>query len=398
MPTYRPVPDDRIDDFRGVLQYAFRPTEPPETYENIDELPGPARVGDRRGLFDGDELRCTCAHHWFTVTVRGGEHPLAGLSAVATPPENRRQGLVGRLLYESLVEYRERDHYLSALWPFEYAFYRRYGWAQAGTYASYECGPDALAFAAETENDGEFRRLDADEFERLNRVLDAHNAEIGLSMRRSEEWWRRRIFEGWEQDSYVYGFERDGELRGYVVYDVEADDETTMCVHELVPRDREARLNLLRFCYYHDSQVDTVRIYGQPDTLLFDLTDDPRAIEYEVTPGGMVRLVDVERALSELGYPTGCEGRLVLAVRDSLADWNDGVFAIEVENGDATCHPVEERPDATVPITTLSQLYVGHFSVERATIAGDLAIESESVRELLDGMFPPQNVFLREGF
>ena len=331
MPTYRPVPDERIDDFRGVLQYAFRPAEVSETYETVEELPGPARVGARRGLFDGEELLCTCAHHWFTVDVRGGEHPLAGLSAVATPPENRRQGLVARLLDESLAEYHERDHYLSALWPFEYAFYRRYGWEQAGTYASYECEPEAFAFAAAATDDaGEFRRLDADEFERLNRVLDAHNDGVSLSMRRSEEWWRRRIFAGWERDPHVYGIERDGELRGYVVYDIETDEETTMRVHELVATDHETYLNLLRFCYYHDSQVERVKIHGRPDTLLFDLADDPRAIEYAVTPGGMVRIVDVERALSELDYPPDREGRIVLSVCDSLADWNDDTFAVDI--------------------------------------------------------------------
>ncbi len=396
MPTYRPVPDERIDDFREVLRYAFRPAEAPETYENIEELPGPARVGARRGLFDGEELLCTCAHHWFTVFLRGGEHPMAGLSAVATPPENRRQGLVGRLLRESLSEYRERDHYLSALWPFEYSFYRRYGWAQAGTYANYECEPDALAFTA-TTGGGEFRQLDADEFENLNRVLGAHGEEVSLTMRRTEEWWRYRIFEGWEDDPYIYGFERDGDLCGYVVYEVEDDDETTLFAHELVAIDHETYLNLLRFCYYHDSQVEKIKIYGRPDTLLFDLADDPRAVEYEQHPGPMVRIVDVQTALSKLNYPIE-EGRIVLSVRDSLADWNDGTFAVEVEDGKATCDRVDERPDATVAITTLSQLFVGHFSVERATIAGSLSIESERAEELLDAMFPPQEVFLREGF
>ncbi|HET7324559.1 MAG TPA: GNAT family N-acetyltransferase [Halococcus sp.] len=397
MPTYQSVSDERIDDYMEMLRYAFRPTEAPETYETIEELPGPAKVGVGRGLFEDGELLCTCAHNWFTVGVRGAEHPLAGLSAVATPPENRRQGLITQLLLESLREYREREYYLSALWPFGYPFYRRYGWAQAGTYASYECDPDALAFAAKAVEGGEFRRLDADEFERLNPVLNGHNEAVALSMRRSEEWWRHRVFEGWERDPYVYSFERDGELRGYLVYTIEEDDERTMEVHELVPRDHEAYVNLIRFCHYHDSQVETVKLYGRTDTLLFDLIEDPRAIEYEVTPGGMVRIVDVATALSALDYPIE-EGRIVLSVRDPLADWNDGMFAVEIDGGEAACNSVDERPDATVSIPTLSQLFVGHCSVERATIIGDCSIESENARKLLDAMFPPQEVFLREGF
>lgn len=393
MPTYRSVPDDRITDFQNILQYAFSPSEPPETDE---ERPDSVQLGSRRGLFDGEELLCTCAHHWFSATVRGGDHPLAGLSAVATPPENRRQGLIARLLAESLAEYRERGQYLAALWPFSYSFYRQYGWAQAGSTATYECDPEALSFAA---GDGDrFRELDVDEFEAMDRVLDAHTQGISLSIRRSEDWWRHRIFESWDTDPYVYGVERDGDLRGYVVYTVESDDGRTMRVRELAAIDHEASLDLLRFLYYHDSQVERVRIRGRPSTLLFDLANDPRAIDCELTPGGMVRIVDVERALSALDYPTDSEGRLVLSVRDSTVDWNDDTFALEVADGKATCERVDERPDATVPITTLSRLFVGHFSVERATLVGDLAVESPEIRKFLEELFPSGAVFLNANF
>lgn len=397
MPSYRSVSDERIDEYREVLRYAFRPTEASETDESIDELPGPAQVGARRGLFEGEDLLCTCAHHWFTTTVRGGEHPLAGLSAVATPPENRRQGLIARLLQESLTEYRERGQYLSALWPFEYPFYRRYGWAQAGTTATYECDPDVLSFATNAEG-GRFRRLSADDFEKMNPVLDAAGEGVSLWMRRTEEWWRCRIFEGWEQDPYVYGIERNGDLQGYVVYVIENDDDRTMYVYECNALDHEAFLDLLRFCYYHDSQVERVRIRGRPDAPFFDLAHDPRAIDCELTPGGMVRLVDVERALAELDYPADAAGRVVVSVRDPVADWNDDTFAVEVENGEATCTRVNEPPDARVAITTLSQLFVGHFSVERATTASDFTIESTDAADHLDSMFPPQEVALSEGF
>ena len=398
MPTYRPVPDDRIDDFRAIHQYAFSPAEPSETAESVDELPKRARVGARRGLFDGDELLCTGTHHWFTTMIRGGEHPLAGLAGVATPPENRRQGLIARLLRESLVEYRERDQYLSALWPFEYAFYRQYGWARAGTTAIYECDPAALAFAAETERDGEFRRLRADDFAAMNPVLAAAGEDVSLWMRRSEAWWRDRVFTGREKDPYVYGVEHDGDLRGYVVYDIETDDGRTMWVKECNAVDHEAFLDLLRFLYYHDSQVERVRIRGRADSPLSDLVDDPRAIDCELVPGGMVRIVDVERALSALDYPVDAEGRVVLSVDDPTAAWNDDTFALAVEDGAATCTRVGESPDASVEVTTLSQLFVGHFSVERARIAGELAVESDEVAARLDGMFPPQEVILSEDF
>jgi predicted acetyltransferase len=397
MPIYRPVPDERIDDFQAIHQYAFSPAEPSETVESVENLPKRAEAGARRGLFDGEDLLCTGTHHWFTTTVRGGEHPLAGLAGVATPPENRRQGLVARLLRESLAEYRERDYYLSALWPFEYAFYRRYGWAQAGTTAIYECDPEALVFAARTDG-GEFRRLSADDFAAMDPVLAAAGEGASLWMRRSEEWWHNRVFTGREDDPYVYGVEHDGDLRGYVVYDIETDGGRTMQVNECNALDHEAFMDLLRFLFYHDSQVERVRIRGRSDWSLFDLADDPRAIDCELTPGGMVRIVDVERALSALDYPADAEGRVVLSVSDPTAAWNDDAFALAVRDGRATCSRVDESPDARIAITTLSQLFVGHFSVKRARVAGDLTVESSDAAARLDAMFQPREVVLSEDF
>jgi predicted acetyltransferase len=398
MPTYRPVPDDRIDEYRAIQRYAFSPAEPTEPVESVDELPRRATLGARHGLFDGEELLCTATHHWFTTTVRDGEHPLAGLAGVATPPENRRQGLIARLLRESLAEYREHDQYLSALWPFEYAFYRQYGWAQAGTTAIYECDPEALAFAAEIECDGEFQRLGPDDFTAMDPVLAAAGEGVSLWMRRSEEWWRDRIFTGRENDPYVYGVERDGDLRGYVVYHIDADDGRTMRVEECNAIDNAAFLDLLQFILYHDSQVDRVRIRGRVDWPLADLADDPRAIDCELVPGGMVRIVDVERALSALDYPAAAEGRVVLSVDDPIAAWNDDTFALAVRDGAATCTPVDESLDARIAITTLSQLFVGHFSVEHARMAGDLTVESDEVAARLAAMFPPRDVTLSEDF
>ncbi|MFC4553370.1 sterol carrier protein domain-containing protein, partial [Halorussus sp. GCM10023401] len=47
---------------------------------------------------------------------------------------------------------------------------------------------------------------------------------------------------------------------------------------------------------------------------------------------------------------------------------------------------------------TLSQVYVGYHSVADAERLGDLEVRDAAVRETLTAMFPPRDVFLREGF
>ena len=400
MTEYRPVPDEYHETYHRFLDYAFAPEAGPQSYESDDDVP--TRLADRRGLFDGDDLRAVCGHHWFTTRIRGDWHEMAGLSAVASPPESRRQGLVVRLLRESLVEYRDRDVLFSALWPFEYEFYRRYGWATVTRFTKYETTPEALAL--DTDPEGEFRRLDEDDWELLAPVLEAHGEDYALSIDRTEDWWRERTFDSWgDTDPYVYGWFRDDEARAYLVYTVEDEDGKRLDVNRLAYVDHEAYRHLLRFLHYHDSQVEAVHFYEPENADLLDLVTDPREVDCEIKTGPMFRLVDVPRALERVvdsECTSGRDGadRVVLAVTDPLVDWNEGTFALDVSPDSVECSRVDADPDVRTDVNALSQVVAGYHSVREAEQYGNLTLQDDEAGDLLAALFPPRDVFLREGF
>jgi len=399
---YREVPDDDVDEFRRLLTYAFNPTERHEPLEEGEDLPAPAQPGDRRGIYEGEELLCTGRHLWFTLDVRGAPHEVPGLSAVSTPPWHRRRGLVRRLLRESLDEYRDRECWFSALWPFEHPFYAAFGWATVTEYAEMRVAPADLDFVDDVDPTGRHVELDAERWADCERVYRAAATEP-LAMHRTEEWWRKRVFQGWENDPYVAGVERevDGEraLVGYLVYRFDEDgDERTLHVHESHGVDHAARVELLRYCRYHDSQVGEVKLYDSPPTELFDLVEDPRNVDIGLEPGPMARLVDVERALAALDYPEGTSDTVALRVTDDLAEWNDASFELGVAAGHGTCTRVDERPDAvTVDVGALTQLAVGFRAASDLRRVGRLDGADDAVATL-ETLFPREEPFLREGF
>lgn len=400
---YRELPDDRKEEFQDFVHYAFSLEDGPQDGHDWDPTEEP---GAGRGLFDGDEMLCVCSHYWFQTSLRGQQFEMPGVSAVASPPHHRRQGYVARLLGESLSEYRERGDFLTALWAFEHPFYERQGWGLANKWTRYECDPEALAFARESPlAGGEFRPVSADEYERLAEVLALDNEDYELSIQRTAEWWRERTFTSLGTDPYAYGWERDGELRGYVVYRVEdADEGKRLDATEFVAPDREARVNLLRFLANHDSQVERVSINGPVDTTLLDMADDPADIDCEVKPGPMVRLADVPAGFEALEYPTGLDAEFTLSVADPLADWNDDTFRVSVGDGSASCEPATETSattadaDVSADVSALSQVFVGYHSVGDAETFAGLEIRNSEARDALRAMFPERDVFLREGF
>ncbi|MGQ3329716.1 GNAT family N-acetyltransferase [Halorubrum sp. FL23] len=403
---YREFPDERADEFDAFMRYAFSPAEGPYDPEEADDHD---TIAETRGLFaDGDPV-AVCAHHYFSLRLRGADREVAGLSAVASPPEHRRQGNVGRMLRESLAEYRDRGVDVSTLWPFEYPFYAGYGWATASRYRLLTAPPDQLGFvddliATDGEGAGAFRRLDGDDYAAVKPVIAAAADRYDLTMDWTEEWWRERALQGWNTDPFVYGWERDGELRAICRYSFDDDaddaDDTVMRVSDVVAADDEAWFQLLRLFRNHDSQVAEVRIRAPPDAPALDLVEDPRAIDCKLRAGPMVRLVDVAAALEALDPDPAIETAFSLSVADPLVDWNDDTFRVDVAAGAVTVESAaggSDGADAAVDIGSLSQLYVGYASVDEAARSGGLEVDS-GVAADLRALFPPRTTHLREGF
>jgi predicted acetyltransferase len=386
-----------------MVNYAFRPAQGPE-WEDRDR-PWPdlfTAFGyydvPPDGEPDAEDLRAVCGSYDFTAKIRGDWHRAGGVSAVASPPERRRQGTVGRMLDALLERYRETGTAFSVLWPFEYAFYRRFDWATCNDYAEATIPPEQLAAVA-PDPAGSFRQLDAEtDLEAVRTVHEAWATE-SLAVRRTDGWWRERTFRGWETDPYVYGwFDDEGTLRGYLVYTFDdGDDGRDMRVRECASADDEARAHLLRFCRDHDSQVETVTFTSLPAWARpIDELPDPRAATLEVKPGPMVRLVDVAAALSSLSY--GARESVVLAVSDDRCAWNDDTFELRVDAAGAHVTRVEAAPDAELDVGALSQLAVGARGVAELERAGDLTPGDDAVRATLADLFPRERTFLREGF
>ncbi|WP_323171772.1 GNAT family N-acetyltransferase [Natrialba sp. PRR66] len=411
MVDYRPLSDQRAV-FHEFRSYAFRPDSGVPPYEPDDHDTPRALRGSRRGIYESadaadDDPRSVCRHYWLDATVRGETHPIAGLASVATPPEFRRQGYVRELLANSLAEYREQDRRFSVLWPFSYGFYHKYGWETSNRIVTHEFDPEVCSFAtaADAASVGSFRPVEADEFGELVPVYERHAERYALAIDRDEDWWRHRTFGGHDVDPYVYAFERDGRVAGYLVYTIDGDrGDWTMAVSELVAADHEAFLALLSFCHTHDSQVERVRLRLPADAPFREAVRAPDEVETTVTNGPMVRIVDVAEVLSSLSYPTSSETALTLSVTDPLAEWNDGLFELTVADGRARCGRVSETrdndatADATLDIAALSELAVGTRSATDLARTNRLEAADREVVSTLAELVPKTPVYLGEFF
>jgi predicted acetyltransferase len=85
------------------------------------------------GSFVDGQLVSALTHHPLRVYVAGRECAAGGFAAIATLPEHRRGGHVARLMRAALGEATPQRRPWNLLYPFDPAFYGRYGWVSIPT-------------------------------------------------------------------------------------------------------------------------------------------------------------------------------------------------------------------------------------------------------------------------
>jgi predicted acetyltransferase len=403
MTKYGPVSAEQSDTYRRILSQAFGLGSGRYASAAGDDSDDewPPTLSEPRGVFDGGTLVSVCKQYHLDARLHGAYVTVGGVGAVATPPEHRREGHIRTLLTGLLEEYHDEGVHLTALWPFSTPFYRNLGWAVANKFTEYELPPEQLRLGQQA--DGSMRRLAPADWERLRSVEVPATAGTALSLRRSEEWWHERTLAAWNSDTppYIYGYERDGALRGYVIYTVRTTESgTQLRVTDLVTRDDEAYRAALSFLADHDSQVDTVLLRRAAEAELLDRVSNPDVVDCTVRSGPMVRLTGVVDPLEWYTWPEGFDQTWTLGVTDSLLERADGQFEVAIEDGDATVRPAggDVTPDLTTDIGTLSQLFVGSRPLGEAERLGSLTVRRDALREPLSAAFDGRTVCLREFF
>lgn len=325
--------------------------------------------------------RATAAVLPLEVHVDGRAAPAGGVAAVATHPAYRRKRLAGGVLRAVLYGMRERGLHLSMLEPFAHAFYRVHGWELVGDTVTYDLSPTQLPTSPGQSALRAYRESD---LPALRSLLEEEAARHPVCVRRSEGRWRE-ILDGSGSGGYEAAvYEGGGAVEGYLVYRARRGEaeRKTLEVAELVARTPRAREALVSFMAAYDPLEWRVKHQTSPGERLHPFLESSH-VSAALEPDKMLRLVDVEGALSHLSRPA--PEPLVLEVSDDAIPENAGLYTVGTGNvvrGAAA--PERVRLD----VRQLAQLYAGYLSAGQLHRRGLVAPSSPEALELLDAIFP----------
>jgi predicted acetyltransferase len=387
-----PRPDD-VDDVFAVCSEAF--TSPPERRETWTAT---RRMDDFLGAWAGEDLVATIEVIPVGQFFGGRSVPMGAVASVAVRPEYRGRGVAPRLLALAVERMHEQGLVISTLHPATTRFYRDLGWEIGGEFGVRRVPCASLAALPPGEPEC-LRRGGAADFDAVRDCYERVATGINGAVDRSDALWRIYQPALDHQHRYLYVYDVDGQLDGYVVYDqAQAGRQWgfRITVHELVAADARAAVTLWRHLGSHSAQVDTVTVLAMPlDALTLLLPE--QVIEVVGANNWMTRIVDAAGAIAARGYPPGARAEVHVQLADRLAPWNDGRFVLRIEDGEGKLSP-GGTGDMQVSINALASLYTGWASARALADAGLIHHAGHRELGMLDAAFAGPRPYLFDNY
>ena len=329
-----------------------------------------------RLMMDQGRLLAQMAFVWMGQYVGGRSVPMAGVAAVAVPPDARGYGAGTKIMQAALREAKDAGMPLSGLYPATQPIYRSVGYEQSGTRWRVKVEAARIdvkdhALAVETI-------LPTDE-PAIAEVYRAKAARHEGHLDRNEYMWRK-IFKPKGEPPRAYKILNGDRIEGYVVLSkqLREGNKADFNVLDMASLTSAAGRRILTLFADHKSLANEFIWWGGPDDpLMYQLREQEADIE--AFTFWMLRLLDVPKALEMRGWAPGRSGELHLALVDDLFPENNGPWILSVANGRAQVTP-GGRGSFRTTIRGLAPLYSGFLSAGVLASIGWVEAPEEDLR------------------
>jgi predicted acetyltransferase len=399
----RPLRPTEIPRFVELSYYAFNGRSPDNRstdFERRLDLEHQVLV-----LADGSEIISQVAIYTFDYWFNGVPFPAGGLANVATVPERARQGHANQLLRATIAWMREQlGVSISTLYPTIYPLYHQLGWEVAEEAYRLVGAPNAFRpsqlLPADPGGRVVRRVAEITDVERLEPIYRAFAEPRSGYLVRPRWYWEDMVLRhslATQPRHLALWYGSNGQLGGYALYSTEQLPERRIQIYDLLALRPEGYHALLTFFAAHHLYKE-LELTGGRDVAWLAMIADPHqlTITQRVRGHFLLRIVDFPQAISRrparLLNPCA---EITLAVSDSVAPWNDGVWKISQNSGCWTCEPVSKsEPDAEVDIGAASALFAGALSVRQAIDLGRLSAKVTALptlEALFATTYPPHS-------
>jgi predicted acetyltransferase len=395
-----PVEDlDRCAEIVGNAYPAF-PLSSPEEIEKFKKNMGETYDDPDRciyGHYRDEQLLGGMIFYDFQLNLFSAMRPVGGVGLVAVDLVHKKEKVAKEMLDFFLAHYYERDVALTMLYPFRPDFYKKMGFGYGTKVNQYRISPASLPRG---KSKAHIRFLKAEDKEAVigcyNRMVErTHGMTYALPIR-----WKNLFEQG---NGRIVGYERDGRLEGYLIYDFEKGKNflsNDMIINEMFYEHREALSELLTFLHSQLDQIKQIVLSSHDDTfhhLLFDPTNgtgnmiNPISHESNVQGAGLmyrvINMAGIFEAMAERNFG-GQSGLVRINLQDTVYPKQSGSTVVHFENGRAAVvQDGDYEVEMSLDVSEFSSLLMGVISFRKLYEYNLVDLSDPSYLDLLDRLF-----------
>lgn len=323
-------------------------------------------------------------------TVRFDGHPcvMGGIGGVSTLPPYRRCGAIRECMRTALKDMNENGFEFSYLYPFSYAYYRKFGYENSAEVRQWDVKFTGLKkYGAPGSVE---MLLPGSDFSVLTELYNKKYADYNLSVIRREFDGELKEKSLLEDKRYIYVWKNSsGEPRGFMIF--RNNGGVMDCSNSFGNRggflalDAEAYMGLFDFAQTFAPNYHTIRFSASASVDLRSIINEENNVESKIFSGGMARVVNVEKVLEKCRCKGS--GSIVIAVTDPMAPWNEGSWKLTF-GAENSVEATDEAPDIETDINTFTALICGFVDEENFELLRNFKVNN--------GEAPISSVFYRK--
>lgn len=276
------------------------------------------------------------------------------LVGVGVTPEHRGEGIMKKLLLESLNEaYRYGENFIY-LTPIDKNIYERFGFSYISTLSKYELDFLELRdFKKQFKVEKIQNELYKEELLiKLREFYKEISQEYYVKVVREKENYRKTFSELFCENGLAYiSYDLFGEVNGYMML---TKDENIV-IKELLFKDKDTLESLLSILYGYKDYYKKIEIILPENIYLEDYLKSEKNIKKVLKNKVQVRVVCVEKTLEKLCERLKDDEEILIYIQDRYIEKNNGVFKINKHE----VKKVTEEFDLSMDIGDLAILAYG---------------------------------------
>ena len=374
----------------SVVAFHMRMEDPEKTREESEK----ETVEDWGAFSEDGKIMARIINHRFEAEMDGQLIPSGGIGAVSTLPEYRNTGAVREIFNKLIPEAYRNGEVISTLYPFNHAFYRKFGYETVRWRNDYEFVPVVLSgyrFSGMAE-----LWKPGDPVSEYTELYNRFARNFNLSIRRDDARMLDKHIKGeyYKDRKFCYLLKEEGKAVAYLIFqDIRHDPAAILSVEDLAWDGRAGLYAILGFLARFTADYGTIKMFLPSCLELLSVVRSPRAYDFQQTARQdyMIRAVNAKKLLETIKKPDG--SRFVIrVVGDEQSEETNGTWEVSGSGAE----PTDKAPDLTVSVQALGQMAAGCVSLDEAMYRPDVTVAGNE--ETLRKVFTRKPVLVEDHF